>query len=49
MSLDLDALEVMVPRVRPCAVLLSVVTGVRDCGCPISSNVTRYGMARLHP
>jgi hypothetical protein len=48
--LDLDALEVMVPIVSPCAVLLSVVMGVGfDLGMPISSKVCRYGMEHLHP
>ena len=50
MLLDLDALEFIVPMVRPWAVLFSVVTGIGSvCGWPISSNVTLYGMACLHP
>ena len=36
--MDLEALGVMVLRVRPIAVVLSVVTGVGpSCGCPISA------------
>ena len=42
MLFDLEALEFMVPIVRPCAVLLSVVTGVGPgWACPISSKVKR--------
>ena len=49
MSMDLDALGVMVSMVSPIAVELSVVTGVGGCGCPISSSVLRRGMASLQP
>ena len=49
-SFDFDAFGVMVPMVRPCAVMLSVVTGVgAGWGWPISSSVTRMGAACLHP
>ena len=41
MSLDLEALEVMVPMVRPWAVLLSVVTGV-------GSLIHIYSMGYMH-
>ena len=50
MLFDLEALELMLLIVRPCAVLLSVVTDFGSgWACPISSKVTRYVMARLHP
>ena len=49
MSFDFEAFEVIVPIVRPCAVLLLVVTGVAGWGWLISSSVTLYGMLRLHP
>ena len=50
MSLDLEAFEVIVPIVRPCAVLLLVVTGVGlDCGFLISCIITLYGIACLRP
>ncbi len=36
--------------VSPCAVMLSMVTGVGvGCLCPISSRVMQIGMACLHP
>ncbi len=38
------------PVVSPCAVMLSVVTGVDvGCLCPISSRAMQMGMACLHP
>ncbi len=47
-SFDFEAFGVMVPIVRPSAVLLSVVTGVGPgCMCPSSSNVLRIGIACL--
>ena len=50
MSMLLEAFGVMVSRVSPTAVELSVVTGVGPgCGCPISSSVTRRGIASLQP
>ena len=50
MSLDLEAFEVIVPIVRPCAVLLFVVTGVGSgCGFPISFSVTMYVISLFHP
>ena len=49
-ALILDALGVMVPMVKPCVVMLSVVTIVRlSCGCPISSSVVQRGTASLQP
>ena len=49
-SLELEDFEVMVPIVRPCVVLLSVVNGMgSDCGCLISCSATLYSIARLHP
>ena len=42
MAFDLKAFEFMVPIVRPCAVLLLVLTGFGPgWACPISSKVTR--------
>ena len=50
MSILFEALGIIVLSVSPIAVELSVVTGVGPgCGCPISSRVTRSGMASLQP
>ena len=49
-SFDLDALGIIVPIVRPCAVMLSVVTEVgAGWGCPIFSSVMWMEAACLHP
>ena len=47
MSIDLDDFGIIVLWIRPCAVELSVVTGVFGCLWPISSSVMRRGTAAL--
>ena len=50
MSIDFEALGVMVFWVSPTAVALSVVTGVGPgCGWPISLRAIRSGIAALQP
>ena len=47
MSYDFARLGIIVLVMRPCAVVLSVVTGVFGWMCPISSREIRSGMAAL--
>ena len=49
MLLDLEAFEVIVPILRPCDMLLFVVTELAlDCRGIISCSVNMYGIAHLH-
>eukprot|EP00957_Ditylum_brightwellii_P191262 14563033-Ditylum_brightwellii.AAC.1 len=45
MPMALERFGNIAPVVRPWALLLSVTRGVVGWGCPISSRVTRSGMA----
>ena len=47
MSYDFARFGIIVLVMRPCAVVLSVVTGVFGWMCPISSRGIRSGMAAL--
>ena len=47
--MDMEAFGVMVPMVRPWAVMLLVVTGVGGWASPISLSVVHMGAADLHP
>eukprot|EP00957_Ditylum_brightwellii_P186906 14233054-Ditylum_brightwellii.AAC.1 len=45
MSMALDRFGIILPVVRPWAVLLLVIKGVGGCGWPISSSITWRGTA----